>query len=502
MRWSLLLLLLLAVPAQARRLALVVGENRGLASEEQLRFAERDAQRVRQALLDVGGFGPDEVLLLRGADAPALRASLAALRAELEQAPAERVLLYVSSHASEGVLHLAGTELPLQELVDFLKTAKVRVGLLVVDACQSGAVTKLKGLKPTGAPVPPRLEATGVEGRVLISASGADEYAQESDALEGSYFTHYLVTGLRGAADSSRDGRVTLDEVYAWAWARTIEATFSTRGGVQRPAFSVDLRGVGQLVLSEPQKSPSRLTLDVQAPGRWLLVSDTSGALFADVDKGEGPLSLAVPPDTYRVQLRLRDTVLERRLTVPPGGQATLAEAELGAAPLLRVARKGGEESVFVLSAAGSLTSGLVLGLVAEPGGELRLRRDGHVAGFLNQLQVTLGARGGASVSRAFEHLELELRAGAGHRFALERGSLALGLELGPMLTHQWALPDQSQRWSLGLALSLGLEGRLKLGGPVELFALVNGGGAVARKLIGVTFVPRVTLAFGVALSL
>lgn len=500
---SALLLLLLALPCfagEGRRVALVVGENRGLANEEQLRFAERDARRVRDVLVDVGGFGAPDVTLIQGADAATLRAALAELRAGLERAPAERVLLYVSSHAGEGLLHLAGTELPLQELVDFLKAVKAPVALLIIDACQSGAVTKLKGVRAVGAP--PRMEATGLQGRVLISASGADEYAQESDALQGSYFTHYLVAGLRGAADTSRDGRVTLDEVYAWAWARTVEATFSSRGGVQRPAFSVELRGEGQLVLAEPQRSPSRLTLDVKAPGRWLVVNDASGQVFADVEKGEGPLSLAVPPDTYRVQLRLRDSVLERKVTVAAGGTTTLAERDLEQASLLRVARKGGEETALVLSASGSITSGLVAGLMLEPGGELRLRRDGHVVGVINQLHLTLGARGAGSVTGSFQHLELELRGGAGHRFDWARGSLALGLELGPMLALQWALPDDSRRTSLGLALGLSLEGRLALGGPFELFILGSGGGTVAKKLAGVTLVPRVALSFGVALSL
>ncbi|HEY3381328.1 MAG TPA: hypothetical protein VGK32_06130 [Vicinamibacterales bacterium] len=41
----------------------------------------------------------------------------------------------------------------------------------------------------------------------------ADEAAQESERLGGSFFTHYLISGMRGAADLSGDGRVTLNEV-------------------------------------------------------------------------------------------------------------------------------------------------------------------------------------------------------------------------------------------------------------------------------------------------
>ncbi len=500
------LLLLVALPALAegRRFGLVVGQNEGLAEEELLRFAENDARRVKEALIDVGGFSAQDVVTANGVDATGLRVSLNRLRETMGPGPHDRLVIYVSSHSADGALHLAGTEFPLQELVDFMKTAPVQVGLLVIDACQSGKVTRLKGLKATDVPAT-RIEASGVEGRVLISASGANEYAQESESLQGSYFTHYLVTGLRGAADSSRDGKVTLDEVYSWAWARTIEATFSSRGGVQRPAFSVDLRGAGQLVLAEPQRSVSRLTLDVAAAGRWLVVSEATGNVFADVDKGEGPISLALPAGSYRVQLRVPDGVLERVVAVPSSGGVTLSGNDLEQASLLRVARKGGDETRLVLSAGGGIASGLVNGIVVQPGAEVRLRRDAHVIGFLDQLNASFAWRTGTGTS--FRQMELELRLGAGHRFAWSRASLALGLELGPLLVFQ-TLADESSRTSLGLTTAISLEGRVKLFGPLEAFLHGAGGGAVVKKIRlaaaepdRIVFVPRLAATLGLALS-
>jgi hypothetical protein len=168
---------------------------------------------------------------------------------------------------------------------------------------------------------------------------------------------------MRGAADTSRDGKITLDEAYGWAWARTIEATFSTRGGVQRPAYSVDLRGSGQLVIAEPARATSRLTLDVKPAGHWLIVADANKQLVADVEKGEGPMTLAVAPGSYRVQLRTSDSVLERTVEVPASGGAVVSGADLERASLLRVARKGGEEVRLHLSAGAGAASGLVLGL-------------------------------------------------------------------------------------------------------------------------------------------
>ncbi len=500
-RWLILLLLVASSAfAQGRRFGLVVGENRGLAEEEQLHFAQSDARRVKEALVDVGGFAAQDVITVAGTDAPSLRAALGRLREAMGPGPHERLIIYVSSHAGEGTLHLAGTELPLQELVDFMKASPVQVGLLVIDACQSGRLTRLKGLKVSDRPAT-RIEASGVEGRVFITASGADEYAQESEALQGSYFTHYLVTGLRGAADTSRDGKVTLDEVYGWAWARTIEATFSSRGGVQRPAFSVDLRGAGQLVLSEPQHSLSQLKVDVRAPGRWLVVAQSTGNVFADVDKGEGPISLALPAGTYRVQLRVPDGVLERTVQVPASGGVTLSGGDLEQASLLRVARKGGEETRLVFSAAGGVSSGLVLGLTAQPSAEVRLRRDGYLLGPLNQVSASFGFRDGTPLTRSFRQSELELRVGTGHRFSWPPGSLTLGLETGPLLIFQAALPDGSSRTSLGLTLVLSLEGRVRLVGPLELFLNGTGGGALVKKLAGVTLVPRVGATLGLALG-
>jgi hypothetical protein len=401
------------------------------------------------------------------------------------------------------VLHLAGTELPLKELVEFLKQAPVQVGLLILDACQSGSVTRLKGLKPSASAQVTRLEATGVEGRVLISASGADEYAQESDALGGSYFTHYLIAAMRGAGDSSRDGKVTLDEAYAWAWARTIEATFSTRGGVQRPEYSVDLRGSGQLVLSEPARVASQLILDVKPPGHWLVVSEATGAVMADVEKGEGALSLAVPAGAYRVQLRASDAVLERRVEVPASGGAVVSGGDLERASLLRVARKGGEETVLHLSAGAGATSGLVAGLSVQPTIGVRLRRDAHLLGFLNQLSAELAFRQGTPLRSSFEQLEFELRVGAGHRFQIgwQRLSVAIALELGPLLVHQYDLPDRSTRVSLGLVAALALEARVQLAGPVEFFLLGTGGGALVKKLAGPQLAPRLSACAGLGVS-
>ena len=54
------------------------------------------------------------------------------------------------------------------------------------------------------------LPVDDVRGTAFIASTAVGEAAQESQALGGSFFTHHLETGLRGAADADGDGLVTL----------------------------------------------------------------------------------------------------------------------------------------------------------------------------------------------------------------------------------------------------------------------------------------------------
>jgi hypothetical protein len=48
-----------------QRYALVIGSNPGWSQDRPLRYADSDAERVRDVLVSLGGFSPDRVELLR-----------------------------------------------------------------------------------------------------------------------------------------------------------------------------------------------------------------------------------------------------------------------------------------------------------------------------------------------------------------------------------------------------------------------------------------------------
>lgn len=502
-RWALLLVLCFGTTATAsQRWALVIGENRGLAGEEPLRFAEDDAQRMAATLQELSGVPVANTVVVAGGDAAVVREALSRMEERMRKAgeTQDRLVVYISSHAGDGELHLRNTTLPLNDVVAFLKRAPARVGLLIVDACRSGAMTGTKGLRPVQAPVW-TAEVAPLEGRILISASGADEFAQESDVLGGSYFTHHLITGLRGAADSSGDGRVTLDEAYRWAWSRTVESTFSTKAGVQTPAFKVELRGQGELVLTELRRARSTLRLNVDSPGRWLVVDSASGSVSADVEKGRGPVSLAVAPGEYRVRLRSGAGYLEKSVVVSRGETVELTRGDFESAPLVRTALKGRDASLYVLSAAAHLSSAVVGGLGATPGVEARLRMERDWFGAVNQLTFSVAGRDATSATLAFRQSELELKAGVGHRWEWTRVTASVALEAGPLFVFQGGLPDGTSRTSLGAASALNGEVRFHLFGPVDLFAGVQGGPALLKKTRGLAAVLRASAGAGAAIS-
>jgi hypothetical protein len=66
-------------------------------------------------------------------------------------------------------------------------------------------------------------------GRFVLTASDATQFAWEGDKIIGetdnSLFTHFLVKGLEGEADRDGDGKITVDELYDYAFDQISKVT-------------------------------------------------------------------------------------------------------------------------------------------------------------------------------------------------------------------------------------------------------------------------------------
>jgi hypothetical protein len=283
-----------AVPAQAEeRSALIVGVNQGLSDDEPLQFAESDAKNVAEVISEVGMLPRARTSLLRHPNLESLRQALQAIETS---PPDDLFVFYLSAHGDSDGAHIRGEVLPWRELSQQLARIRSRRVLAVVDACHSGALLTAKGLL-RGPPVNLSVEPLGPSGHFLITSSGSNEASYESTWLQGSPFTHLLVSGLRGAADLDGDRRVTLDELYRFLYQRSIAATLTVPSGPQHPGSRSELEGSGEWILSEV--GARALVLRGSASqGTCYALDDEGARVLAELPAGRA--SVALPPGRYR----------------------------------------------------------------------------------------------------------------------------------------------------------------------------------------------------------
>ena len=323
-----------AVGSQEQRFALVIGNDLGGGDTQPLLYARQDARRMRDVLLRVGAVSADDAAILLGQGAAEVRRALTDVERHIAAAKTQglrtALIVYYSGHAKDGDLRLGNSRMPLDELRSRVGRSGATLRLAIVDACRSGAVTRSKGARKAPAF---EIEATSgaqAEGTVFLSSSSFDEDAQESDHLEGSFFSHHFISGLQGAADQSGDGRVTLSEAYAHAYAQTVASTADSAAGPQHPTFGYDLKGNGDFVLSEYARRNEGLLLPAVAPAGTYFLVDRHGVIAAEIGKlSNEPRRIAVPPGRYTVKRRLGDRLRVGHVVVAANQLTTLEEGAL-----------------------------------------------------------------------------------------------------------------------------------------------------------------------------
>jgi hypothetical protein len=327
----------LASPAsavQVRRLALVVGANRGGYDRPELKFAVSDAQRFAAVLRDLGGVAADDCLVLEQPSLHDLERAFDRLQRETQETRRGRngsdrsrieLVFYYSGHADEKGLLLGEDRYSYRTLRERLDSVPAEVRIAVLDACASGAFTRLKGGKQRE---PFLTDASAeMQGHAFLTSNTADEVAQESERINGSYFTYYLVSGLRGAADVSGEGKVTLNEAYGFAFSETLGDTVSSRGGAQHPAYDINLSGTGDVVITDLRETSASLVLAESLDGRFF-IKDHHGALVVELYKPHGRrVEIALPPGAYKVYCRQEPATMVTSAQLVKG-KSVLLEAE------------------------------------------------------------------------------------------------------------------------------------------------------------------------------
>jgi len=218
-----------------------------------LQFAAKDAEDLARVLQDprYGRFKPDNVTLLT--NAKATRANILNALQDLFYKVQEDdlVFIYVSSHGSQkqtdhglmGIGYIVTHDANLKDIFvnaldyeNFSKQAsilKARRKVVFLDTCFSGqASVGSKGLSIEGVGVDPttaRLFLSG-EGTYVITSSKDNERSFESESLENSYFTYFLIEALKKGSEPP-----TIKEIFSYLTQKVPEAVAREKRSFQHP---------------------------------------------------------------------------------------------------------------------------------------------------------------------------------------------------------------------------------------------------------------------------
>jgi hypothetical protein len=228
-------------------MALYVACNDGGKQRETLRYAGSDANRLAKTMNEIGGIKQYNSMILVDPVKDDIDEAFATFTSAIERnkgrARRTEFLFYYSGHSDEKAFLLGDETYDYAALKTALNKIPSDVHVVMLDSCFSGNFVRAKG----GSRQKPFLmdDSTVVQGHAYLSSSSDKEASQESDAIKSSYFTHALVSGLRGAADSSGDGKVSLNELYHYAFNETLSDTELSAVGPQHPSYNITLVGSG-----------------------------------------------------------------------------------------------------------------------------------------------------------------------------------------------------------------------------------------------------------------
>ena len=141
---------LASASAATRRIVVAVGHNTGADDQAALRYAEEDASKFADVMIDLGDVAPEDLFLVQGKGSTAVHAALDQAARAIGRArsrPDDRVVLifYYSGHSDGQTIELGRERLAYRELRAWLATTGADVRVAIIDSCKSGALVQHKG---------------------------------------------------------------------------------------------------------------------------------------------------------------------------------------------------------------------------------------------------------------------------------------------------------------------------------------------------------------------
>jgi hypothetical protein len=248
--------------------AVVIGINT-YAKVTNLLYAANDARAFYRILVEKNQVPKENVTLLLNEDAGLSKLrSILGTQLKKNAGKEDMVIIYFAGHgaterdtispdgdglekyllpADADPEDLYATALPMRELSHIFNRLRSERLVFIADACYSGATGGRTISINTG--LRARISDNFLDrissgkGRIILSASGANEVSAEKPEMKHGVFTNFLIRGLDGEADANHDGLITVDEIYNYVSTQVPLAT----GQEQHPVKKGTVEG--QLVL-------------------------------------------------------------------------------------------------------------------------------------------------------------------------------------------------------------------------------------------------------------
>ncbi|MBN2715430.1 MAG: caspase family protein, partial [Deltaproteobacteria bacterium] len=488
--------------ATTSRFALIVGNNRGGEDEDTLRYATRDARKIYNLLTQLGRFKKENTFLQLDGTAKSFWQNLDTLEKKAARAQAAgndtMLLIYYSGHARSDALELGDTEVAFRDLRHFLERSKMQVRLAFVDSCHSGQLIAAKGAKKG---LTYRIDVNdeiSSAGYAIITSSARNELSQESRELRGAFFTHHLASALRGNGDSSKDGKVTLQEAYEYAYQKTLSQTAGSAGVSQHPMYHFQLKGRGDIVLTHTRRSGSAVEIPFIEPGRIMLLDGMGEEVLAEAASSPGEsVRFNVPPGPYTVYIvKKSGAVRIAEADVPPHQTTMLGPDDFTTTTLVHAVAKGGlfktpeykwihKIGIFALKQSAPLDG------ISSPWGAGLHYRLQHESGIQPSAQIFTTSGAHRESGRAYYDVGMAL--GIGYVFQMDFLLMHMSVALG--YTHMFQdeapttnlLNERPHTSAFSATGNMGFEFPISM---IYLFADVGAGGRIFQ-VVNRGWVPR-----------
>ena len=227
-----ILFVVLPFSLQGRIFAVFVGISEYEQSVNNLTYCHRDAMAMYELMKEYAT--PECMILLT--DKQAKHDDIVYHTKQLfQQAQSEDIVIFFfSGHGYFNLFCAYDKNLHFSTLQKIFQECKAQRKLIFADACYSGTMRQEGGQSASN-------QSSAENNVLLFLSSRSDQTSRENALLRNGIFTYFLLAGLRGGADTNKDGYITARELFDFVNPRVKQRSNATQVPVMWGRFDENM---------------------------------------------------------------------------------------------------------------------------------------------------------------------------------------------------------------------------------------------------------------------